>query len=60
VGDNPNKKQWANFKVPVTDQKPGIFTAPHGLSFDKVGNLYVQDWNATGRVTKLVLVKPTD
>lgn len=53
IGDNPNKKQWANFRVPAADQKPGIFTAPHGLSFDKDGNLYVQDWNATGRVTKL-------
>ncbi len=53
LGDNPNQKEWANFKVPQTDQKLGIFTAPHGLSFDKVGNLYVEDWNVTGRVTKL-------
>lgn len=54
LGDNPDKKQWANFKVPVTDWKEGIFTAPHGLCFDKTGNLYVQDWNVTGRVTKLI------
>ena len=53
LGDNPNKAQWANFKVPAPEQKLGIFTAPHGLSFDKAGNLYVQDWNVTGRVTKL-------
>jgi hypothetical protein len=53
LGDNPNKGQWANFGVPPQDQKLGIFTAPHGLSFDKAGNLYVQDWNKTGRVTKL-------
>jgi hypothetical protein len=53
LGDNPNKTQWANFGVPPQDQKLGIFTAPHGLSFDKEGNLYVQDWNKTGRVTKL-------
>ena len=56
IGDNPNKKHWANFKVPAADQKPGVFTAPHGLSFDKHGNLYVQDWNATGRISKLKLV----
>lgn len=31
----------------------GIFTAPHGLSFDQAGNLYVEDWNKTGRITKL-------
>lgn len=53
LGDNANKAQWANFGVPPNDQKLGIFTAPHGLSFDKAGNLYVQDWNKTGRVTKL-------
>jgi len=53
LGDNPDTKQWANFKVAKQDQRLGIFTAPHGLSFDKDGNLYVQDWNQTGRVTKL-------
>lgn len=60
VGDNPNKKQWANFRVPPANQKPGIFTAPHGLSFDKDGNLYVQDWNATGRLTKLKRINQAD
>ena len=53
LGDNPEKKQWANFGVPPEAQKLGVFTAPHGLSFDKDGNLYVQDWNKTGRITKL-------
>jgi hypothetical protein len=40
--------------VAPTDWKAGVFTAPHGLCFDKAGNIYVQDWNATGRVTKLL------
>lgn len=53
LGDNPNKAQWANFGVEPKDMQLGIFTAPHGVSFDKAGNLYVQDWNKTGRVTKL-------
>ena len=53
LGDNPNKDQWAGFGVPPQDLKLGIFTAPHGLSFDRAGNLYVEDWNKTGRVTKL-------
>lgn len=57
LGDNPNRKHWANFKVPANEQKPGIFSAPHGLSFDPNGNLYVQDWNQTGRATKLTLKK---
>ncbi len=57
IGDNPNRKQWAKFGVAPANQKLGIFSAPHGLSFDKDGNLYVQDWNKTGRATQLKLVK---
>ncbi len=53
LGDNPQRGQWANFKVEPKDQKLGIFTAPHGLAFAPNGDLYVQDWNVTGRVTKL-------
>jgi hypothetical protein len=53
LGDNPDQSQWAKFPVPLDKMKLGIFTAPHGLSFDKDGNLYVQDWNQSGRVTKL-------
>ncbi len=53
ISDNPDRKQWANFGVKPEDQHTGIFTAPHGIAFAKNGDLYVQDWNATGRVTKL-------
>ncbi len=60
VGDNPDKAQWAKFPVKPEDQKAGIFTAPHGLSFDKDGNLYVQDWNATGRISKMQRLQATD
>ncbi len=56
LGDNPNKKQWAKFKVDIKAIDEGMFTAPHGLSFDAAGNLYVQDWNATGRVSQLKLL----
>ncbi|PXA04028.1 hypothetical protein DDZ13_08260 [Coraliomargarita sinensis] len=53
LGDNPNEKQWANFRVELDAIDEGLFTAPHGLSFDENGNIYVQDWNASGRMTKL-------
>lgn len=56
LGDNPNKKQWAKFPIPLTEMSLGIFTSPHGLSFDKDGNLYVQDWNKSGRITMLRLL----
>lgn len=53
LGDNPDRKQWANFGVKPEDQRTGIFTAPHGIAFAQNGDLYVQDWNVTGQVTKL-------
>lgn len=53
LGDNPEKEEWANYKVALEDVPAGIFSAPHGLSFDPDGNLYIQDWNSSGRVTKL-------
>jgi hypothetical protein len=53
IGDNPDRSQWARFPVKPENQRPGIFTAPHGLALGADGALYVQDWNATGRITKL-------
>lgn len=53
LGDNPNHKQWANFGVPPADWTPGIFNAPHGVAFDKDENIYVEDWNASGRISKM-------
>ena len=53
LGDNPDQKQWAAFKLAPEHWKDGIFIAPHGLTFDKEGNLFVQDWNFAGRFTKL-------
>lgn len=60
LGDNPNREQWANFGVAPADFTANLFTAPHGLSFDVDGNLYVMDWNRTGRVTKLVWLGAQD
>ena len=50
LGDNPDTSQWSNNGVPPADWKTGVTTAPHGLGFDDAGNIYVQDWNAHGRV----------
>jgi hypothetical protein len=54
LGDNPVEAQRANFHVPPQDWKEGVFTAPHGCAIDYDGNLYIQDWNHWGRITKLV------
>ncbi len=52
LGENPNAGQLAKFKVPPDEWQDGIHTAPHGLAWDTDGNLYVQDWNSHGRITK--------
>jgi sugar lactone lactonase YvrE len=56
LGENPDMKERANFNVPPADWKVGIFNAPHGVSYDKDGNLYVEDWNKSGRISKMVKV----
>ena len=56
LGDQPDRDQWANFKALPSETPANLFTAPHGLSYDAEGNLYVQDWNQSGRITKLVRV----
>ena len=53
LGDNPDRGQWANNGVKPEAWIHGIFTAPHGCCFDREGNLYVMDWNASGRISKL-------
>ena len=35
----------------------GVFSGTHGSYWDKDGNLYVQDWNISGRIMKLVRVQ---
>ncbi len=56
LGENPNKKQRGQNGVSPNKAAPAHFTAPHGLAYDPKGNLYVQDWNRFGRITKLVKV----
>jgi hemin uptake protein HemP len=36
-----------------TQWQPGRFVHPHDACFDATGNIYVAEWVATGRVTKL-------
>lgn len=55
LGDNPDRSHWANNGVPPSAWTEGVFTAPHGVCFDDAGNLYVMDWNSTGRMSKFLL-----
>ena len=54
LGDNPQKSQWANYGLSPSDIPTAVFSAAHGCFIDGGGNIYVSDWNKTGRVTKLV------
>jgi hypothetical protein len=56
LGDNPERKQWATNRNPPEVWKEGIFNAPHGISYDHDGNIYVEDWNTSGRLYKFTKV----
>ncbi len=57
LGDNAPKDQRATNGVGRESWQPGRFFAPHSVCQDATGALYVMDWNATGRVSKLELVR---
>lgn len=57
LGHNADPATRVNFNVPQEKWIEGIFSGTHGSYWDKDGNLYVQDWNVSGRIMKLVRVK---
>ncbi len=56
LGDNPEKAQWANYQLQPGDIAPAVFSAAHGCYIDRQANIYISDWNQTGRVTKLIRI----
>lgn len=57
LGHNPDPAKGRNFNIPQDQWVEGVFSGTHGSYWDKDGNLYVQDWNVSGRIIKLVRVK---
>lgn len=53
LGDNPRKDQWANYQLPPGEIRPAFFSAAHGCHIDQQANIYISDWNQTGRITRL-------
>jgi hypothetical protein len=53
LGDNPEKSQWAAYDLDPKTIGTARFSAAHGCFIDRQANIYVSDWNRTGRVTKL-------
>lgn len=57
LGDNPLKAQWANYRLAPGGIAPACFSAAHGCFIDQQANIYISDWNQSGRVSKLVRKK---
>ena len=57
LGHNADPDKRVNFNVPQEQWIEGVFSGTHGSYWDAEGNLYVQDWNVSGRIMKLVRVK---
>jgi hypothetical protein len=53
LGDNPRRAQWANYDLDPSNIAPATFSAAHGCFIDTDANIYVSDWNKTGRITRL-------
>lgn len=54
LGDEAPAELRATNQVPREQWRTGTFFAPHSVCADAQGDLYVMDWNLTGRITKLV------
>jgi hypothetical protein len=57
IGDNPDVTQRANYGVPPSAWSPQVLCAPHAVALDAHGDLFVEDWNATGRLSRFVLAR---
>jgi hypothetical protein len=57
LGHNPDPAKGRNFNIPQDQWQEGVFSGTHGSYWDQEGNLYVQDWNVSGRIIKLARVK---
>ena len=52
LGANDNPKQSNTNKVEPKDWRKGITTSPHGVTFDKDGNIVTTEWNQWGRLLR--------
>lgn len=57
LGDNPNASQRANYGLEPAKWTDGICNNPHGITFDKAGNVIVSEWSQYGRLHFFALKK---
>ncbi|MEO8300341.1 MAG: hypothetical protein ABI608_01035 [Rhizomicrobium sp.] len=53
IGTNDNVEEIRTNKVPPEIWKSGQFYAPHGVTYDAMGNLLVTEFNQFGRITRV-------
>jgi hypothetical protein len=57
LGNNPDPAKGGSYNIPQEQWVEGIFSGTHGSHWDGEGNLYIQDWNVSGRIMKLLRAK---
>ena len=50
IGDNPTVAQRANYGLEPAQWTEGIVNSPHGIAFDRAGNVVVSEWSKFGRL----------
>jgi len=55
LGDNPDPKKRANYGLPPSEWTDGVMDSPHGITFDRSGNIIVSEWSQFGRITKFAV-----
>ena len=55
IGDNPDPKHRANYGLAQAEWVEGVFNSPHGISFDRSGNIIVSEWSQYGRLSKIAV-----
>lgn len=55
IGDNPTAGQRANFGLEPAQWTDGVCNSPHGITFDKAGNVIVSEWSKFGRLHKFMV-----
>lgn len=57
LGHNTAPGETATNKLPPAKWRPGFFSAPHGVAFNSVGDLFVAEYTVFGRIHRFNLKK---
>ncbi|MCF2947872.1 hypothetical protein L0668_07125 [Paraglaciecola aquimarina] len=55
LGTNEVANEISTNKVSPEKWREGVFTSPHGITFDHQGNIYITEWNKWGRILRFDL-----